>query len=99
MTSPATGLGSSGGALLSGRRRLTETNRDRRVRVEEESQTSLLSLSLSPVLGQRVKGASPAPGMRVGKMPTSHPTWQRGTCQPAPGSLIFKGVKDPLFKL
>lgn len=71
-------------------------NRDRRVRVEEESQTSLLSLS--PVLGQRVKGASPAPGMRVGKMP-SHPTWQRGTCQPAPGSLIVKGVKDPLFKL
>lgn len=97
MTSLATRLGSSGGALLSGRRRLTETNRDRRVRVEEESQTSLLSLS--PVLGQRVKGASPAPGMRVGKMPTSHPTWQRGTCQPAPGSLIFKGVKDPLFKL
>lgn len=73
-------------------------NRDRRVRVEEESQTSLPSLS--PVLGQRVKGVSPAPRMRVGgRMPKSHPTWQRGTCQPAPGSLIFKGVKDPLFKL
>lgn len=93
---PATALGSSGGALLSGRRRLIETKQ----RQEGEGRRGKPNQSaLSPVLGQRVKGASPAPGMRVGKMPTSHPTWQRGTCQPMPGSLMFKGVKDPLFKL